>query len=339
MRSRRNAGHGIVLVECLVACAAVGVLIALLLVMARRDRALAWQAGALSNLREFGAITGMYGADFQDHYWTFSWRSNEVTPSEYPDLRGPFLTWRANAAAQATDILRRRAGRTDISPPSNWLPHVNYSQLVLSDYLGVEAPLRIALSPGDRHLQRWSNDPAAYERGEFLPYPIPQWVPSQVAPYKSSFQVPAAFFSPDWGYTVSPGSPDGFWDSPEYVVLGGRLTTHVRHPSNKVHLFDFAQWRAGTYDVSYIYPEARVSVLMADGGAAVRPVAQANTGSDPSFLEGILPITFTYVGAWWKPPVITPLGPRYEGAGTVTGRFSWTRRGLQGVDFDGPRAP
>jgi hypothetical protein len=335
MRLRR----GFAFIECIATLVAVGVLIALLLVMARRDRALAWQAGALSNLREFGAITGMYSADFQDQFWTFSWRANEVTPSEYADLRGPFASGLEAASAQATDILRRRAGRTDIQRPFGWIPHVTFGPLVLADYLGVEAPLRIAVSPGDRNLVAWSNDPAGYERGEYLPVTLPQWGPSKTSPYQSSFQYPAAFYSPDWATdtvsTVQPSSQENHYSVDADVQLGGRRVSDVLLPAHKVQMFDRAQWRAGTYDVSYIYAHARIATLLADASAAARPVAQANPGWDPGNVSYPFPLSLSYRADPLKPPVITPSGLDPYGTQVFQCRYAWTRGGLQGRDFDG----
>jgi hypothetical protein len=338
--------RGFAMVECAAVVLVVLAALVFLLINSGSNRGLAWQAAGLSNLREFATLTGMYGADYQDHYWSYSWQMNAATPSEFPDLQGPFPSDLEAQAAQYIDLLRRRTGRADFALSFGMMPHVESSHLVLADYLGSDATLPFAVSPGDRNLQLWSNDPSGFDSGIYQPAPSASFTGRNRFPYKSSYRLPPAYYSRDWRPfgssvgTITPSTNDAQWSLSNFpyslVPLGRRRTTEVQYPAQKVHLFDTAQWRPGTYDLRYVYPHARVTILIADGSAGVRSGASANLGFDPGDPIYVFPPTIEYSADSYMPPVITPTGVSYTAEFSFQGRYMWTRGGLQGRDFDGP---
>ena len=287
--------------------------------------------GRFANLHEFATVTASYGADYRDQFWSYSWRYDVVTPSQYPDLHvvpgDPLYA----ATYQATDILRRRA-QPNMAPPVLWIPSVFYHHLPLADYLDTRLPMRFTVSPGDRNRLLWSNDIEGFGRNIYLPNQPDASV--QQAPYSSSYRVPLAFCSPDavstntdtlipaqdWGHFSYSGAP---------FNLGNRSIAKVNFPSQKVHVSDNAQWQGAKTPVFFAYNFARVPVLMVDGSARVRATSQANPGFQPNNPRSFFPTVLFYSPAAWEPPII-------QGAtSSLVGRYYWTRAGILGRDFEG----
>src|SRR6185295_177431 len=94
-------------------------------------------------------------ADNEDRVFSFSWRQGErhvdpdgyVYPAASSDLQA--------AADQAVSIIRRRAGRPDMTAVFNWIPHIFYNYLALVDYLGRPLPAEFAVSPSDHTVLAW----------------------------------------------------------------------------------------------------------------------------------------------------------------------------------------
>jgi len=128
-----HAAGGFALVELAAAGVAAGVLLVVVAALPGRVRTSGWQAASLNNLREFAAVTQSHAADHQGAFFGFTWKAGVPTGSQYLDLQGPFVDDMGAAAAQAIDILRRRAGRTDIPLPSAWVPHPLYQHLVAAE--------------------------------------------------------------------------------------------------------------------------------------------------------------------------------------------------------------
>lgn len=320
-----------VLVELAAILAFAAVVGALLLVLGKGSRHNVWQAGSIANLHEFAAVTSSYQADNTDQFWSYSWRSNTATPSQYADLRGPFDPI-GTAAAQATDIMRRR-GRADIPLTFAFIPTVQFHHLPLADYLDGGIFLRFAVSPGDRNRRLWSNDPDGYWRGDYQPSPG-----SVTAPYSSSYFVPQAFFCPDavnssHGTVTQAGDLHYYQASGPSFDFGGRRLGEVAFASRKVHVFDSVQWQGVRTPVVSLYSFARVPVLMVDGSTRVRVTAGANSGFQPGTPRSSFPTLMTYTPNAWEPPV-QPGVQTY-----LQGMYYWTRAGLRGRDFDGDETP
>jgi hypothetical protein len=270
----------------------------------------------MANLKRFGEVTGNYGADYEDRFWTFSWKEGDRL-SQYDDLNYPANDLQA-AQFQAHDILRRRFDE-DFPRLSSWLPHVSWSSLVLADYLDEPLPLAWIASPGDAYLLEWQKDP--YSSGSWL---------HVLRALRSSYLLPPAFVSPDESPTITQATYTS-WYVPWDVQLGGRTIDEVAFPSQKVHLSESAAWFFGPRPLWYLELEARVPMLMVDGSTGVRRTADANAAGNPDD-----PAQDDYLLRYrpsqdWEAPAFDPAGD------VLSGKHRWTRGGLKGIDFDGER--
>ncbi len=309
--------------------------IALLAITADRHRRAAGLTQSQANLRQIGAWTDSFSADNQDRYWGYTWNRDQWGPSQHPDLQGPFADDLPAAAAQAVDLLRRRTGGDDLPPITNWIPHILYSHLLLADYAARPLPGFEFISPGDRNLMTWARDPEGFIDGHYPPQPLPSPTTYRWA-YSSSYELPAAFFQTDG----APGEPapaltqSGSHNTYLMMNNGTRLFPRarpdVRFPAQKAFFIESNQRYFGSQDLFYLFPEARVPQLMADGSAVVRPAREANPGWNPQSRTTLFSLSLSYAPAAWDPP--SPNG----GPANVTARHRWTRGGLKGRDFDGP---
>lgn len=328
---RLSAARGFAIPDLLMLLVIATVVAALLRVGGERSKRLANLGESMANLKQFGSGLGSYAADHADGIFSFSYRGGLATPSTYPDLRGPFPDDLSAGAAQAVDIIRRRAGRTDMPVVSAWIAQVKYSHLVLADYLAASLPLRWAVSPEDKVLLQWSQDPAGFDQNQYPPQPAPG-NGNQRWPYSSSYEIGPAFYSPDYAVgiagTVSQGSTHNTFMIAGGTVLGTRRTTQIANPSQKAFMWDSAQRHLGNRVIFFASNEARVPICFADGGVRVRSTATANRGFNPASPQSLSPTTMSYQPLAWEPPLPSS-------SSSVQGVYRWTRNGLGGRDFDG----
>lgn len=323
------------LLDLLTLLALAALVVALLSVMGTRSRRLGQLGESMANLKQYAAGTMSYRADNAEAVWSFSWRPNNIPVNADPDLRAQALSDDLSAAsAQAVQILRRRAGRTDITPISAWIPHILFSHLVLADYMGTELPLRFAVSPGDRERLRWANDPAGFDRGIYTPNPgtgdntFKRW------PYSSSYELGPSFFSPDSGTnTVTQANTTTTYQvtaSPN--TLGRRRLDEVAFPSQKAMVWEQYSRYHAPRATFFMYPESRCPILFVDGSVQARVTSLANRGWNPQTPTNPFPLNMTHTTQAWES------GASLQST-TVTGYYRWTRRGLLGRDFDGAEVP
>lgn len=315
------------LIEILVSIAIIALLIAILIPALGQARRTARLARCVSGMRQFGVASAAYAADFADRLATFSWKAGN-TLSRYPDLRNAPTDDQA-AADQAVDILRTRASREDIPRIYTWLPHADYSHLVLADYLGGRLPMPVAACPEDRVLLRWQADTAAFDQGLLEPQPIV--MPANFRyPYASTYQlVPAAFdASPLGSRLVQLPAGCGCWSTSPGLRLGGLRLAAVEFPAQKVHLHDINQRHFGRDQPFFGLPECRQPLLHFDASVVVRRSGDSNRGWRPNEPASPDPSPVNYVPEAWEPPAVSP-----SGIDEGIGYYRWTRGGLQGVDF------
>ncbi len=328
--------RALVLPELVAVLAVAAVLAAALFLSAAEARRQGGLGDDLAHFAQHAAATGAYAADNDDLMWGFSWRQGV----DY-GFGGAASDDAQAAANQAVDIIRRRAGRTDIAPITGWLPNIGYSQLVLVDYLDGELPSRMMVSSADRKRLLWQADPEEgfYALGPLdRPYPLGDDNASKRWPYSSSFSVPPAFWSRDAAVgdqqTVQqqPGTYTT-WQIPTGAMIGRRLS-EIAHPGQKVMMHDVHQRHFGPREAYFAYPEARVPVLMADGSALVRRTGDANIGFTPNLPTLLTPLRCTYEPTGWEPRALS------GGSGDfVFSYYRFTRSGLRGRDFNAPEVP
>ncbi len=329
--------RGLVIGEVLVAAAAVGIVVVLLLVAGDRQRKAMGLGQSTANLRQFGTAHAQYGNDNAGRVATFSWREGDFGESQYPDLNYYARSFGYEPpSAQAIDIMRRRSGRSMSELPffSGWNPYILYSHLVLVDYLGGPSPSPWILSPGDKPRQTWRKNNSAPDPtapGSF------RWI------HSSSYEFAPAFYGTDFGNTN--GTLPTMVQADSYTtyqmvgafhtVAGKRRYDEVAYPGAKVMMFEQFQRFFGPREAFALYPEARVPALLSDGSVSVRRTGESNLGANPTRPTSALTMSVSYdagIGAanTWDPK------PLYFSSDSLDGRFRWTRYGMRGRDFDGP---
>ena len=290
----------------------------------------------IGNLRQIGQWTGMYAADNDGVYWTFSWEAGHQN-SQWPGLNVASDKLQA-AVTQAIDIIRRRTGRVTFPLLGGWIPHVLYSHLPLVDYLDRQLPDFAFISTADTYRLMWAADPLAFDQGAFLPFQPPPSNATKRWPYSSSHRLATSIFD---------GSPVGVRISQtthgSYTVpmtnmfgthvMGGQPLANVVFPSHKVHI-NFSESRHFNTNQFCISDGARLPLLMADGSIQIHNSQDANPGWQPNTPSSGQPTVLNYTPRIWEAPTSTG-APTEE----VIGRFLWTRDFLAGIDFDrrGPR--
>lgn len=321
------------------------VVVAALAVLIPDSRQKSRLGGSLTNLQRLGAGFADYAIDREDAVATFTWRAGPARvcgdgfefPASTTDLQA--------AANQGVCILRTLGQRPDINPFGGWVPHISYNLLPLMEYLNEPLPSTLIVSPGDRLRLQWQqaarldpNDPEGAQW--FLPcsgLSAPVTNSTRRLPFSSSYEVQPSFFSPDLGTpsvpTISQNAMGHRWYNIDTSAtpLGRRRVSEVVFPSQKALVYETNQRFFGSRQPFFMYPSARIPILLADGSASVKSMSVANDGWDPR-IGGAAPTRVNYVPeTLWESP--TENGAAGE---LVNGTIRWTQRGLQGRDFGGP---
>ena len=352
-RSLKPKRAGFTLIELLVVIAIIALLIGILLPALGKARSSARLVICLSNLRQLGVAANSYASSFRDFTPTYVPSPTRVLATEYSDLRGPHADDTAYAAAQAVDILRRRAGGDSSNMPaiSNWIPHVLYSHLPLLDFMDVSLPTKLVACPDDKLRLLMQADPQNFRTSvpnnpgvDDSGNPDPngwRWA------YSSSYEISVTAYSNDSArqarratgastqYAIVPGgnhatfgtSPNITGTPPPY--LGKRKWTDTAFPSGKVFMSESIVYHGGVPKFN-LFDDAKVPQMFYDGSSSVRVTSTSNLGFSPVAPNSAAPQRITYAPRGWEPPTRT--GQATE---DFPGRFKWTRGGRTGIDFGG----
>lgn len=346
-RPARLARRGLTLFELLIAGSTLLAGTALLLPSLSRAREAARDTVSLSNLRQLSMASMTYSTEFRDRLPAFNW-TDRLGASRYDDLeRQRARGGAASRAAQAVDLLRRRAGREDIPPIEGWLPDPLYTPVLLSEYLTARLPENIVVSPRDALLGDWQDDPrGSFDRGGWgdrQPEPTPgakRW------PYSSSYEfVPAG-----WDAAQTLATRPGFERTPVrqgrrhdvYLVsdsldLPAPQVSMAMFPASKVQIVEsIGTGRSGLFGTGttrrfFTSPGVRSPQAFFDGHARIIEASGVNPGWDPHKPSGAAPTLFAAGVDPWHFAEDPDLMPE-----TVAGRQRWTRGGLRGIDVDAP---
>lgn len=332
------------LIELLVVIALIALLIGLLLPALGAARKSGRVTICTSNLKQFTVATGSYAASFKDKLWTFTWPGARPSPSQYPDLVGPFGTDLEGATAQAVDILRRRAGRDDFQWIDNWIPQILYNHLVLNDFLAQRLPEPMVACPEDKLRLEWQKDYRAFDAGLITPLAPDQgddrgkrW------PYSTSYEcIPAAFTqdrgdAPGYSSVTQAGSHRYYqFTNPARMsgAFGKRVLTEVTFPSNKVHLYETYTRHFGKQGLYHALTQAKNPLAFFDGSVRVKATADAGRGFNPAAPSSPFGMAYALIPGQWEEP-IPGLGFNPPATLNVFGYYRWTRGGLRGSDFGG----
>jgi len=313
-----------------------------------------------SNLKQLGTAFASYGADFQQHFPTFSWSAESGGAEGDSAFTPPYRDHVTAGARQALSLIQRRGGRTDVGPIDGWLPHALYSPLMLHDYVAsrlpdgwqactedrllllwqdtVRGPVRMA-GPEEHVKSRYIYDRTPLEaRAAILALPANQRPTHmddnavQRIAYSSSYALVAAAYSPDRRGEGVSTVQSALRDHSTYTIgnapLGRRIQDEIAYPSNKVLMYDQFARHCGKRVLWYAYPEAEQPLLFADNSVRVERTGDANPGFYPNAPESRLPLRYWYVPRAFEPPTRT--GTPNE---LMTGSYAWTRGGLKGRDY------
>lgn len=326
---------GFSLIELLVVIAVIAILIAVLLPALSSSRRLARAAVCRAQLKQFGTAGAAYAVDFKGYIYMFSW-SNGHTPTQYPDLVPPGGIFASAAhAIQATEIVRLNSpSEPNFALVGLWNPAIEYSHLVLLNYLSTPFPVPIAACPEDRALRLWQKDIPGFNAGTFgtqqPSFGGGGFIPNimRAKPYSSSYETPPATYD----RTTTP--PDRLRQTLNHYVYGIDSNTRfaparfdqVLFPSLKVHLHDTHQRHYGK-PLFFAHEAAVQPILHFDGSVLDRKTADSGRGWQPYNPSGG-PTVIAYTPYQYEPPTST-------GAATenLFGHYRWTRGGLKGVDF------
>ncbi len=324
---------GFTLIELLVVVAIIALLVGILLPSLAAARRVSRQTVCMSNLRQLATSSAAYANDFKGLTAGFSWTPGN-TPTTYSDLVQPVgsLSFAAHSA-QATDIIRRRApGSPNFGFVFLWNPSIDYSHLVLLDYMSVELPVPIAACPEDRPLRLWQSDLAAFNAGAFG-----RLQPSftgfggdvmRAKPFSSSYETPPATYdrSPIGGRLEQSTISHYAYGVNSNTRFGATRLDEVAFPSLKVQLHDTHQ-RHARRQLFFAHPNASQPVLHFDSSVLERKTRDSGRGWQPN-APNAGPTTIVYVPFQYEPP--TSNGAASE---SFPGHYRWTRGGLKGVDF------
>ena len=111
--------------------------------------------------------------------------------------------------------------------------------------------------------------------------------------------------------------------------LGKRRLVEVAFPSSKVHVYEPHDRHTTAQGLSYLYDNAKCSVLMFDASVAARATTDANPGFNPDDPTNPEPYLHQYHPLNIDPP------HRGDPEALYPSRYNLTRGGLKGIDFGG----
>jgi hypothetical protein len=279
-------------------------------------------------MRDIGQGMAQYLNDNVNYLPTFSWG---VGPS--PAIPGTigagqsFFTDLQATSFQAINIIQRRDGAV-LPVPANWVPHIYYSHLALSDYLARNPRQDWSLCPSD-------SARAALQQTPPVDPDLTRWA------YSSSYSLPPASFSPNGGpNAIAQASSHNTFTVPGVQgVLGRRRIQEVLHPSKKVWLYDEVARHTPERAYYYAYDNASQPLLFFDLSVQLRLTRTGNRGFIPTQPTNPSVTIISYSPS--NSPV--DLGWPATHAGTSTAnyiaRWKFGRSGLRARDFDGPEVP
>ena len=327
------------LIELLVVIAIIALLVGILLPALGEARRTARLSQDSSNLKQLGTAGVNYATDFEDLLFGYTWKAGVRNQGQELAIVGGTNDVAA-AAAQAVEIIRRRAGRLDLTvgEVGAWIPHVLYSHLVLLDYMGSRMPEPIVASPADRVRLTWQADPIAAGRD------INTWRPSRrsTLPYSSSYQMPSCYYAPDKETATDyVRQADSHGTYLAQGRLGGQRLAQVRFPSQKVWMHDTQQRFFGKVNAPMWWRNARVNTLIGDTSVRIISTAEMldrttgnfrrNPGAYWSFSGTFAAAQVAYTG-WDTRAGEVPVPGSATGDTVSNGIYQWTAGGKQGID-------
>ena len=359
MRGLRKVG-AFTLIELLVVIAIIALLIGILLPALGEAKRQGKFTQCTAKMQQMGVAANAYSVTYQDKIVSFSWTTTLKTLSAFPDLNVAFANDIEASAAQAIDIIRRRAALTDTQMPlpALWIPQILYNHLAMVEDQDWNVATPNVICTEDKNRLRWTKSWQAFDSGAADPVPgganPKRWYAS------ASYNFVFAAMAPDSGPSSIAhvtGNHRQFQAIADPNVVGKRKASTVLNPSAKVMIHDSEARHFGKRSWHATYPEAQQPLLFFDGHVKVykngvpsntgvtlpfgnqKKGNQLNGGWDPRLVPngGPNPKQISYVAAnleTWEAPLRdgTWTGPSEN----TNGYYRYTRGGLKGTDVESP---
>ncbi|MBN8598243.1 MAG: prepilin-type N-terminal cleavage/methylation domain-containing protein [Planctomycetes bacterium] len=353
------------LIELLIVIAIIALLIGILLPALGSARRHAKMVLCMNNMRNFSTAMGSYGSENKDKLFNYSWYRGTPIPPDFHRYIPVSKQYADNdmmgAAWQFTYIMQKRLGLKDLNkyqPIGAWFPHVYYSHIPLLDYMSAQMPMTVAACPEDVSLKNLQKD---YSNVDTSGVPVP---PSSGEtdsrwryPFRMSYTISSAHFSPDKMYNVMEGGgskraviiygennsallSDGLrnrFEATATASIGNKRVTDIRFPQSKVWASDNYSRHFGKQAMFFADPQCRQPLPFYDGSVRVYMTGDTNPGWNPKD-EGTRKLMndrhswFEETGEY-NPQVA---GATVEGGKlgyrAVAGWYQATRGGLRGWD-------
>ncbi len=353
---RWNHLRAFTLIELLVVIAIIALLIGILLPALGEAKRQGKFTQCIGKLQQLGVATNSYAVTYQDKVVSFSWTTTLQGATSFADLRGPFASDLSASAAQAIDIIRRRASLNATQMPAipaGWIPQILYNHLaIVEDQDWNVANLNVICTEDVSRL-RWTKSWTAFDSGAANPVPTG---PSPKRWYASaSYNFVPAAMAPDSGASSISNTTNYRLFNPiaNPNVVGKRKWTDILSPAAKVIIHDAEARHFGKRSWHSTYPEAQQPLLFFDGHVktykngipsvtgntlpfgAQRKGNAVNPGWDPRVVPAnAIAKSLTYDNPEpWEAPL---RNGTWTGSDQTMGYFRYTRGGLKGIDVESP---